>query len=177
MIDPPYHLPAVRLSADDYVAVNFRLWRARPATRRLHWLLGTAIGLLTIGVGLDVWQNGQLQRTSSFIFLGVAVLYGVSRFGLVRYQLRRGYARNATLQQPIDFILTTTEVIGQSQQGKFSGPWTTMQRAVWVGPDWLLLYPTEAACYYLDMRRLQAPATRVDVTRLLARHQIRQQQT
>ena len=171
----PYLLPAVRMSADEFVAVNFRLWRARPATRRNHWLLGAGILLLGISIGLDVWQNGRPERTSTFVFLGVAVLYGLARFGLVRWQLRRGYARNATLQQPIDFRLTSAEIIGRSTLGQFSGKWTRIRRAVWVGTDWLLLYPTEAACYYLDLRRLQAPATPADLAQLLERHQIRQQ--
>lgn len=172
---PPYHLPAVHLSADDYVALNFRLWRARPATRRNHWLLAAALLLLTVSVGLDVWQHGRLTSTFTPLFLGVGVGYGLLRFGLVRWQLRRGYQQQAALQHPINFTLTDTEIIGQSMQGKFAGLWTDIRRAVWVGSDWLLLYPTETACYYLDLRRLPAPATAADVARLLARHQIRQQ--
>ena len=175
MPHPPYSLPAVRLSANDYVAVNFRLWRARSATRRNHWLLGAAILLLSISIGLDLWPDGRLERTSTFIFLAIAVAYGLARFGLVRYQLRRGYARNAVLQQPIDFRLTNAEIIGRSKLGQFSGKWPRIRRAVWVGPDWLLLYPIETACYYLDLRRLQAPATPADLARLLEQHQIRQQ--
>ena len=175
MPQPPYHLPAVRLSADEFVAVNFRLWRARPGTRRNHWLLGAALALLTISVGLDFGQHGRLTSPFTLVFLGVGVAYGLLRFGLVRWQLRRGYQRQAALQQPIDFTLTDTEIIGRSVLGRFSGQWQLIRRAVWVGTDWLLLYPTEAACYYLDLRRLQAPAAPADVAQLLERHSIRQQ--
>ncbi|NVO30449.1 hypothetical protein [Hymenobacter lapidiphilus] len=176
MVRPPYHLHAVRLSADEFVAVNFRLWRTQPATRRLYWLLGAALLLLTGSVGLDFWQHGRLSSPFTLVFLGVGVAYGVLRLALVRWQLRRGYARQTVLQQPLDFTLTTTEIIGRGAMGQFPGQWGLIRRAMWVGPDWLLLYPTEAACYYLDLRRLQAPATRADVAQLLAQHQIRQQQ-
>ncbi|RFP65200.1 hypothetical protein D0N36_10060 [Hymenobacter lapidiphilus] len=165
----------MRLSADEFVAVNFRLWRARPATRRLYWLLGAALLLLNLSVGLDLWQNGRLGSPFTLVFLGVGVAYGLLRLALVRWQLRRGYQRQQALQQPVDFTLTATEIIGRSALGKFPGQWKLIRRAVWVGPDWLLLYPTAAACYYLDMRCLQAPATAADVARLLERHQIRQQ--
>ncbi|MBT2556561.1 hypothetical protein J7E24_02080 [Hymenobacter sp. ISL-91] len=171
----PYHLPAVRLSADAFVAVNFRLWRARPATRRMYWLLGAALLLLAVSVGLDFGQNGRLTSTFTPVFLGVGVAYGLLRLALVRWQLRRGYQRQPALQHPIDFTLTDTEIIGRSVLGQFSGQWQLIRRAVWVGADWLLLYPTEAACYYLDLRCLQAPATRADVARLLERHQLQQQ--
>ncbi|NVO86515.1 hypothetical protein [Hymenobacter terrestris] len=172
---PPYNLPAVRLSADEFVAVNLRLWRARPATRRLYWLLSAALLLLTISVGLDFWQNGRLGSPFTLMFLGVGLAYGVLRLVLVRWQLRRGYLRQQALQHPVDFTLGATEIIGRSTLGKFSGQWKLIRRAVWVGSDWLLLYPTTAACYYLDMRRLQAPATAADVARLLEHHQIQQQ--
>ncbi|OWP63226.1 hypothetical protein CDA63_10250 [Hymenobacter amundsenii] len=175
MPKPPYHLSAVRLSADEYVAVNLRLWRARPATRRNYALLGVAVLLLSLSIGLDLWQNSRPERTSTFIFLGVAVLYGLSRAALMRWQLRRGYTRNAGLQQPLDFRLTNSEIIGRSPQGQFSSKWPQLKRAVWVGTDWLLLYPTETACYYLDLRQLQPPATPADVARLLAQHAVPQQ--
>lgn len=176
MKSTPIVLPGVQLSADEFVAVNFRLWKARPATRRNHWLLGAAVALLAVSVGLEVYQHGGVQNWSGVAFLAVAVLYGLLRMALVRYQLRRGYARNTALQHPIDFTLTDTEITGRSSLGQFSGQWSLIRRAVWVRPDWLLLYPTEAACYYLDMRRLQAPATTSDVARLLTHHQILQQQ-
>lgn len=48
-------------------------------------------------------------------------------------------------------------------------------RAGRVGPHWLL-YPTGAACYYLDLRGLQPPATAPDVLALLHRHLVPVQQ-
>jgi hypothetical protein len=175
MKSTPILLTGVQLTADEFVAVNFRLWRARPRTRLNHWILGAAVVLLGVSVGLDVYSNGRLTQPSTLILLAVAVAYALLRFGLVRYQLRRGYARNQALQQPTDFTLTNTEIIGRNTLGQFSGKWALIRRAVWVQPHWLLLYPTEAACYYLDLRRLQAPATAADVAALLERHQIAQQ--
>ena len=175
MKPPSYHLPGVHMTADDYVAVNFRLWRARPRTRFNHWLLAAAVLLLGVSEGLEVWQYDRPQTTSTLAFLAVAILYGLFRFSLVRYQLRRGYARNTAAQHPTDFTLTDSEIIGRSEVGQFSGHWRLIRRAVWVGSDWFLLYPTEAACYYLDLRRLQPPATPADVAALLERHQIPQQ--
>ncbi|RSK48259.1 hypothetical protein [Hymenobacter rigui] len=168
-------LTGVQLTADEFVAVNFRLWRARPRTRLNHWILGAAVLLLAVSVGLDGYANGRLTQPATLVPLAVGVLYACLRFGLVRYQLRRGYARNQALQQPTDFTLTNTEIIGRNTLGQFSGKWTLIRQAVWVQPHWLLLYPTEAACYYLDLRRLQAPATAADVAALLERHQIAQQ--
>lgn len=175
MKSTPILLTGVQLTADEFVAVNFRLWRARPRTRLNHWILGAAVVLLGVSVGLDVYSNGRLTQPSTLVLLAVAVLYATLRFGLVRYQLRRGYARNQALQQLTDFTLTNTEIIGRNTLGQFSGKWALIRRAVWVQPHWLLLYPTEAACYYLDLRRLQAPATAADVAVLLERHQIAQQ--
>lgn len=175
MQSTPFMLSGVQLSADEFVAVNFRLWRARPRTRLNHWILGAAVVLLGVSVGLDIYQHQQVTQPSTLLFLAVAVLYGLLRFGLVRYQLRRGYARNKALQQPIDFTLSNTEIIGRSALGQFAGKWELIRRAVWVQPHWLLLYPTEAACYYLDMRRLQLPATPADVAALLEHHRIPQQ--
>lgn len=172
---PPLHLAAVRMSEADYVAVNFRLWQARPATRRNHWLLGAAVLLLTISIGLDVWEHGRLETWSTLLFLGVAVAYAALRVGLVRYQLRRGYARNPAAQAPADYTLAADALRGQSADGRFATPWARLKRTVWVGPHWLLLYPTEAACYYLDMRRLQAPATAAEVAQFLDHQQIPQQ--
>ncbi|RSK36183.1 hypothetical protein [Hymenobacter metallilatus] len=171
----PITLTGVQLTAEEFVAVNFRLWRTRPRTRLNHWILGAAVGLLGLSVGLDIYQHGQLSQPSTLVFLVVAVLYAVFRAGLARYQLRRGYARNATLQQPVDFTLTDTELVTHTVGGQFSANWSLIRRAVWVQPHWLLLYPSEAACYYLDMRRLQAPATAADVAALLERLQISQQ--
>ena len=168
-------LTGVQLTADEFVAVNFRLWRARPRTRLNHWILGAAVLLLAVSVGLDVYANGRLTQPATLVPLAVAVLYACLRFGLVRYQLRRGYVRNQALQQPTDFTLTNAEIIGRNTLGQFSGKWALIRRAVWVQPHWLLLYPTEAACYYLDLRRLQAPATAAEVAALLERHQIAQQ--
>ncbi|WP_045690183.1 hypothetical protein [Hymenobacter sp. AT01-02] len=170
----PIILSGVQLSANEFVAVNFRLWRARPRTRLNHWILGAAVGLLALRVGLEVYQNGQFPSSSSLIFLAVAVLYALLRFGLVRYQLRRGYARNTAAHQPTDFTLTDTEISGRNTLGQFSGKWSLIRWAVWVQPDWLLLYPTETACYYLNMRCLQAPATPAMVAQLLTQHHIAQ---
>ncbi|GGG36659.1 hypothetical protein [Hymenobacter glacieicola] len=169
---PALVLPNVRMTAEDYVTVNFRLWRARPATRRAQWILVAAIALLALSVGLEVRELGRIQNWSTVAFLTVAGLYAAFRLALVRYQLRRGYSRNPAAQEPVDFTLSLAEVRGCSNQGTFTSSWSRVKRAVWVQPNWLLLYPSEAACYYLDLRRLQAPATPADIEQLLARHQI-----
>ncbi|MDF7810359.1 hypothetical protein [Hymenobacter sp. YC55] len=150
--------PGVTMTADDFVVVNFRLWRQQPATRRNYWLLGAALLLLSIAVALDVVQNHRISNPSTLAFLAVGVLYGLFRMSLVRYQLRRGYERNAVLRAPTDFTFDVEFLRGQTSNGRFEARWTTMRRAVWVKPNWLLLYPTEAACYYVDLRRIQAPA-------------------
>ncbi|TGE08086.1 hypothetical protein [Hymenobacter fodinae] len=169
----PLVFSQITMSADEYVAVNFRLWRQQPATRRNNWLLLIGLGLLSFSLFVRVsQQNGQFTAWSTPVFLLVGLLYALLRPVLVRWTLRRGYSKNAVLNEPVDFILTTDEIIGRSELGQFSGKWATIRRAVLVQPDWLLLYPTEAACYYLDVRRLQAPATFPDVERLLAQHQI-----
>ncbi len=165
-------LPDVQMTADEFVAVNFRLWRQRPRTRFNHWLLGLAVLLLAGSVALDVARAGRLSNQSTAVFLAVAVLYALVRMQLVRYQLRRGYARNTGLHTPISFELDSEQLRGRSADGHFEVRWRVLRRAVWAHPDWLLLYPTEAACYYLDLRRLQTPATPGQVLALLQQHQI-----
>ena len=147
------------MTANEFVAVNFRLWRRQPATRRSHWLLGTAVLLLSVGVGLDIAQNGRISNSSTVVFLVVGVLYGLFRLGLVRYQLRRGYVKNTGLHHPIDFTFTAETLRGNSADGHFEARWRPLRRAAWVKPHWLLLYPTATACYYVDLRCLQAPGT------------------
>jgi hypothetical protein len=169
----PLLFSQVTMTADEYVAVNFRLWCAQASTRRNNWILAAAIVLLSISLVLNLQQdNWQLTSWSAPSFLAVGVLYALLRAWLVRWMLRRGYAKNTALQQPVDFTLTPDEIKLQSGLGQFSGRWASIKRAVLVAPDWLLLYPNEAACYYLDLRQLQAPATFADVEQLLAQHQL-----
>lgn len=160
------------MTADEFVAVSFRLWRRRPRTRFNHWLLGAAILLLASSVVLEIIRLGHVVNQSTVVFLAVAVLYALVRMQLVRYQLRRGYARNTGLHTPISFELDAEQLRGRSANGHFAVRWQVLRRAVWVQPDWLLLYPVEAACYYLDLRRLTAPATPEQVLELLQQHQI-----
>jgi hypothetical protein len=169
----PLLFSQVTMSADEYVAVNFRLWRAQPSTRRNNWVLGAALALLSISLLLTLQQDHwQITSWSAPSFLAVGVLYALLRAWLVRWMLRKGYAKNTVLQEPIDFTLSPDEILGRSGLGQFTGKWTNISRAVLVQPHWLLLYPNEAACYYLDMRCLQAPATLQEVEHLLAHHQI-----
>ncbi|TGD82802.1 hypothetical protein [Hymenobacter wooponensis] len=163
----------VTMSADEYVAVNFRLWRQQPATRRNNWILIAALVLLSISLLAQLQQDGwQLTSWSAPSLLVVGLLYALLRTWFVRWMLRRGYQKNTVLKEPIDFTLTAEEIKGRSGLGQFSGKLATINRAVLVQPDWLLLYPNQAACYYLDLRRLQAPATLSAVEQLLAQHQV-----
>lgn len=167
---PPIHFSRVTMSLDEFVAVNFRLWRAAPATRRNHWILRIALILLTASLVIELMDTrGRITTWSTPVLLAVGVAYGLLRAALVRRQLRRGYAQNPVLQQPADFTLTDEALQGSIPSGQFRTPWNTLRRAIRVGPDWLLLYPTQAACYYLDLRRLEAPATPAAVEALLAR--------
>lgn len=175
MKSPPITLSATSLTTDDYVAVNFRLWQVQAATRGIRWRLGLLILLLSLSIGLDFLQNGRLDYVFVVIILGVLVVCVVFLPLLTRYQLRRGYARNPLPIPGMSYLLTDAEVMQQSPLGDFSVPWPKIQRAVWVGTDWLLLYPNEVGSYYLDMRCLQPPATAADVAALLTRHGIAQQ--
>lgn len=170
---PPIQFSRVTMSADEFVAVNFRLWRAAPATRRNHWILGVGLALLTASLVMELMNTrGHITTWSTPALLVVGVAYGLLRAALVRRQLRRGYAQNPVLQQPADFTLTDEALQGNSAVGEFRTPWNAIRRAVRVGPDWLLLYPTQAACYYLDLRCLIAPATPAAVEALLVQHSI-----
>ena len=164
----PLRLPHVLMTADEYVAVNYYLWNRQSTTRRNRWLLVAALGLLAVSAGLQLWRN-QFRGFSSWLVpasLGVGVLYGVGRDALTRYFLRRGYTQNAALHQPVDYELATDGLRSRTAAGRYLAPWPTLRRAVRVG-DWLLLYPTAAACYYLDLRRLAAPATAAQVVETL----------
>ena len=103
--------------------------------------------------------------------LAVGLLYGLLRMALVRYQLRRGFAKNPASQEPIDFAFDTDQLRGSSSGGSFAVRWNQLQRAVRVG-SWLLLYPSDMACYYVDLRHLQTPATPADVLALLREQQV-----
>lgn len=171
MTSSSLRLPGVVMTADDYVAINFRLWQRRPRTRFNHWLLGAALLLLSASVGLDIAQTGRVTNLSSAVFLVVGVLYGLFRLKLVRYQLRRAYAKNPVAQEAVDFVLNADRLCGNSTSGRFEVRWKLIWRAVHVG-DWLLLYPTDAACYYLDLRQRQAPATTEEVFALLSNNSV-----
>lgn len=145
------------MTADEFVAVNFRLWKKRPRTLFNHLLLGMAILLLSVGVYRDVTRFKQVTEWGSVVFLLVAILYAGVRMAIVRYELRRGYTKNTGLHQPITFTFGADTLSGNSASGHFEARWNTIRRAVWVKPNWLLLYPTEAACYYVDLRRVQTP--------------------
>ncbi len=172
----PVVVPGVRLSADEYVAVNFRLWWRAAATRRNHWLLGLALVLLAASVAMQLRGRvpGAAFAWSSPALLAVGLAYGALRPLLVRRLLRRTYRGSAAMQEPINYELMAAELRGHSRLGHFAVPWAALRRAVWVRPNWLLLYPTETACYYLDLRRLPAPLAPADVAQLLAQHQVRQ---
>ncbi len=166
------YIPNVTLTADEYVAVNYRLWRSRPRTYFNHWLLAAAVGLLAVSVGLDVARTGGISNASSAVLLAVALFYALVRMQLVRYQLRRGYAQNVAVHTPIHFELDADGLRGASELGRFEARWRTVRRAVLVRPHWLLLYPVASACYYVDLRRVQAPATVAEVLALLREHSI-----
>jgi len=155
------------MTADEFVAVNFRLWLRQPATRRNHWILGAALVLLGVSAGLAMLQAGRVSSWSSVIFLAVGVLYGLLHGGLVRYQLRRGYSRNPALREPISFTFDADGLRDDSATGRCEVRWDKLRRAAWVRPHWLLLYPTETGCFYVDLRQLQAPATPNDLGALL----------
>lgn len=160
----------VTMTADEYVAVNYRLWGQQPRTRRVTWLLNVAILLLTISFGLGIWQWVQNPTTDVFWgFLpawGLALLYAWWRSWQVKRQLRRGYAQNAALREPIDYEFNADSIITRSAAGEFVTRWKKLRYAVHVG-NWLLLYPQQAACYYVDLRRLTEPAKPRDLEALL----------
>jgi hypothetical protein len=155
------------MTADEFVAVNFRLWLRQPATRRNHWILSAALVLLSVSVGLDILQAGRVSSWSTMIFLAVGVLYGLLRMSLVRYQLRRGYSRNPALREPVSFSFAADRLRGHGAADRHEVRWDKLRRAIWVRPHWLLLYPNETGCFYVDLRQLQAPATPDDVVALL----------
>lgn len=165
-------VPHVTMSASEYVAVNTRLWRKRPRTWLNDGLLAMAVVVLGSSLVLN-WLNPYPRPTDrgTVLLLVVALGYALGRKALVRWQLRRGYVANVGLQAPIDFFFTSDELRGHSTLGKFSSVWATVRRAVQVG-DWLLLYPTQSACYYVDTRLLAAPATPADLWQLLETHHI-----
>jgi hypothetical protein len=96
------------MTADEFVAVNFQLWKKRPRTLFNHLLLGMAILLLSVGVYRDVTRFKQVTEWGSVVFLLVAILYAGVRMAVVRYELRRGYTKNTGLHQPITFTLART---------------------------------------------------------------------
>ena len=169
-------LPGVLISADEYVAVNFRLWRRAPATRRNHWLLGVALVLLAASVGAQLLGRAPdgAFAWSSPVLLAVGLAYGALRPLLVLRLLRRTYNGSKAMHTPIDYELTAAALCGQSALGRFEVPWTSLRQATWAQPDWLLLYPVETACYYLDLRRLPAPTAPADVAALLVEHRVPQ---
>ncbi|AMJ66174.1 hypothetical protein [Hymenobacter sp. PAMC 26628] len=172
----PAQVSGVLASADEYVAVNLRLWWHSPATRRNHWLLGVALALLAVSVGgqlLGRAPDGAFAWSSP-VLLAVGLAYGAARPLLVRRLLRRTYNGSEAMHTPIDYELTAAALCGRSALGHFEVPWASLRRAVWVRPDWLLLYPTEAACYYLDLRRLPAATPPTAVAALLTQHQVPQ---
>lgn len=172
----PVEVLGVRLSAGEYVAVNFRLWWRSAATRRNHWLLALALALLAASVAMQLRGRAPdgTFAWSSPVLLAVGLAYGVLRPLLVRRLLRRTYQRSAAMQTPIDYELTAEEIRGHSTLGHFAVPWAALRRAVWVRPDWLLLYPTDAACYYLDVRRFPTTFSADDMAQLLARYRVPQ---
>lgn len=170
---PPFFFSGSAPTAGEYVALNYRIWRQRPRTRFNDWVLGLALGLLATSVGLQVARTGTLWPASPpLVLLALGVAYALGRGPLVRRQLRRLYARNPALHAPATYVLGPDTLGGRSELGQFESRWSAIRRAVRVGPHWLLLYPTESACYYLDLRRLQLPATAADVQALLGRQAV-----
>jgi len=160
----------VTMTAAEYVAVNYQLWSQQPRTRRVTWLLYVSILLLTISFGLGIWQ--WVRNPGSDIFWGflpawgLALVYAWWRSWRVKRQLRQGYTKNTALQQPIDYQFNTDNITSRSEAGEFVTRWEKLRYAVHVG-DWLLLYPQQMACYYVDLRRLVAPATPENLEELL----------
>ena len=158
------------MTADEYVAVNYKLWSQQPRTRRVTWLLYVSIALLTISFGLGIWQGLRNPDTDVFWgFLpawGLALAYAWWRQWRVKRALREGYDKNPALRQPIDYLFTPDVITSQSAVGQFTIHWPSLHHAVHVD-DWLLLYPKQLACYYVDLRRLVAPATTNSLLELL----------
>ncbi|PJJ59178.1 hypothetical protein [Hymenobacter chitinivorans] len=173
---PSITLRPVTLSPADYVSINYRLWNQRMSTRRSNWLLGGALTLLAISVVYTLGQNSwQLTSWTNPVLLAAGLAFLVGRGQFVRWLLRRGYEKSrAGLSRSMVYTLLPNELQGQSELVQFSLHWSAIRKAVWVEPHWLLLYPTEAACYYLDLRCLPAPTSLADVRELLMAQAIAQ---
>ena len=154
------------ISADEFVALQYRLWRQQQRIRLNGWIIGGWVLLMAGFLVRDLVAYGGLAEyyTPAAIAFGVVAL--LVRGPLARRQFRRYYARTPALASATRFELSPEGLRGQGQLSSMQNRWASFTQARLLG-SWLLLYVSEASYYYLDLRRLLPPATPADVLALL----------
>lgn len=168
----PLVIDGTTLTADEFVALQYGLWRKRPRTRLAGWLLLLWVSAMSYFVVRDYLTYHQLTDYFTPTILAVGIVAAFLRGWLVRWQLRRYYARTPALGSPARFELSEAGLRGQGRLSRTETQWAGIVQAQVVG-HWLLLYITEATYHCLDLRRLQPPATEADVRALLQAQGVR----
>ncbi|RSK42421.1 hypothetical protein [Hymenobacter perfusus] len=106
------------------------------------------------------------------IVMYVLLLVIFTPLGLLhqRRKYRRAFREFQAQPRPLSFRVSETGLAVQWPQGWQRLPWYNLTRVQQVG-DWLLLYPGPDFCYYLDLRRVPAPYTPVDVLALIGKRE------
>ncbi|MBD2715567.1 hypothetical protein KBK19_11015 [Microvirga sp. STR05] len=136
-----------------------------PAGWNYWWVAGWIL-LLLAGIWLapELWQRYLRLALFASLITVIGLLYQ-------RYEYRKAFRQSPTAGLNTRFEVLETGIIVE-HEGRFTTfLWREFYRIRHI-ESWVLLYPNQEFCYYLDLRNVQPPATASQVLNLLTKHKL-----
>lgn len=150
-------IPDVRLSFWQYLLLSLRFtFQTRPLT--LVMLLPVAGTLAVLGLSGFSWQSiADLWHGAPF-----ALLFSVALPILLIWPTWQQYQRSTFLQEAVTYILDDDGVQVMAPSFRTTLSWEAVVQLRHFD-NWLLLQTSAQTAFFLDLRRVQPPATAADV--------------
>ena len=134
-------------------AVRTFMWRR---VCRRPWLLGAALVLVAIGLGLGTMAGPDFYTG---VTLAAVLFFGIAVAAVWRAHLHNTVGRFRALDPPeADMVFRETDLVVTSSEGSATIPWSRVKE-VWALPDCWLLFMAESQFMTLPLATL-CPETR-----------------
>jgi hypothetical protein len=166
-------VPDVLISEDEYATVAAQQWLSRPKYRWPLWVYGLSALVMLLVAAMRLWARAQNPAEPWPVFELVWVaLIGFYALWWRRQRLeqhyRKSYRSSAQAQAPSTYRFGEDSVENVSTLGQSTLRYAALTKAV-VRGKWLLLYFSDHGFAFVDLTRVQSPATPEDLLGLLRR--------
>ncbi|GGF19480.1 hypothetical protein [Hymenobacter cavernae] len=166
----PIEIPAVEVAKDEYVRVAKQRWYQQPQNRRSLWTLslGAAFWLYIL---YAEWLKSP-DRLSTWLVIALVVVVGLLfylgywRPRQVVKHFTKAYAETPSISLPTDYTFGISSVRSINSRSSAEVQYELFSHVERI-ENWLILFTTPAIGYFIDLRRISAPATANDLIRLL----------